>query len=84
MNTEINLRVGSEREIRAGIENASEKIAGFEGEFRVMARGEAILTASYREMPLPVKIPLYDKVFERDKAIYKSSGTKKKKEKHVI
>ncbi|MHA1907624.1 MAG: ATP-binding protein, partial [Candidatus Thorarchaeota archaeon] len=34
MNTEINLRLGSEREIRACIENASVNIAGFEGEFR--------------------------------------------------
>ncbi len=84
MNTEINLRLGNEREIRACIENASVSITGFENEFRVMSRGEAILTASYRELPLPVKIPLYDKVFERDMAGYKSKGTKKKQEKHEI
>jgi len=84
MNTEINLRLGNEREIRAAIENASVSITGFENEFRVMSRGEAILTASYRELPLPVKIPLYDKVFERDKAGYKSKGSKKKQVKHEI
>ncbi len=84
MNTEINLRLGNEREIRACIENASVNITGFENEFRVMSRGEAIVTASYRELPLPVKIPLYDKVFERDKASYKATRTKKKQEKHVI
>ncbi|MCK5150186.1 MAG: ATP-binding protein [Candidatus Thorarchaeota archaeon] len=84
MNTEINLRLGNEREIRACIENASVNITGFENEFRVMSRGEAIVTASYRELPLPVKIPLFDKVFERDKASYKATRTKKKQEKHVI
>ncbi|MGY5874635.1 MAG: ATP-binding protein, partial [Candidatus Thorarchaeota archaeon] len=65
MNTEINLRLGNEREIRACIENASVNITGFENEFRVMSRGEALFTASYREMPIPVRIPLFDTVFER-------------------
>ncbi|MHA2207585.1 MAG: ATP-binding protein [Candidatus Thorarchaeota archaeon] len=83
MNTEINLRLGNEREIRACIENASVNISGFENEFRVMARGEGIVTASYREMPLPVKIPLFDTVFERDKGRYKGKGSKKS-EKHVL
>ncbi len=84
MNTEINLRLGNEREIRACIENASVNITGFENEFRVMARGEALLTASYRELPLPVRIPLFDDYFERDRDRYKPKGTKKKEEKHVI
>ncbi|MFW9845564.1 MAG: ATP-binding protein [Candidatus Thorarchaeota archaeon] len=83
MNTEINLRLGNEREIRACIENASVNISGFENEFRVMSRGEAILTASYREMPLPAKIPLFDKVFERDRDRYKGKGSKKS-EKRVL
>jgi DNA helicase HerA-like ATPase len=83
MNTEINLRLGNEREIRACIENASVNIAGFENEFRVMSRGEAILTASYREMPLPVKIPLFDMVFERDRDRYIGKGAKKS-EKRVL
>lgn len=84
MNTEINLRLGNEREIRACIENASVNITGFENEFRVMSRGEALVTASYRELPLPVKIPLYDTVFERDRHRYKKSTSKKKTEKHEI
>ena len=83
MNTEINLRLGNEREIRACIENASVNISGFENEFRVMSRGEAILTASYREMPLPVKIPLFDMVFERDRDRYKGKSSKKT-EKRVL
>jgi hypothetical protein len=84
MNTEINLRLGNEREIRACIENASVNISGFENEFRVMSRGEALVTASYRELPLPVRIPLYDTIFERDKGRYKKKGVKKKTEKHVL
>ena len=84
MNTEINLRMGNEREIRACIDNASVNISGFENEFRVMSRGEALLTASYRELPLPVKIPLFDTIFERDKDKYKSKRSSKKSEKHIL
>ncbi len=83
MNTEINLRLGNEREIKSCIENASVNISGFENEFRVMSRGEGILTASYREIPLPVRIPLFDTVFERDRHRYKGKRTKKS-EKHVL
>lgn len=83
MNTEINLRLGNEREIASCIENASVNIAGFENEFRIMSRGEAILTASYREMPIPVKIPLFDDIYRRDKGNYKSSSGNDS-EKHII
>ena len=83
MNTEINLRLGNEREIKACIENASVNIAGFENEFRVMSRGEGIFTGSYRELPIPVKIPLFDDVFERDRGLYKNAKAKKE-EKHII
>ncbi len=77
-NTQINLRLGNEKEIRACIENASVNISGFEGEFRVMSRGEALLTASYRDMPLPVRIPLFDDIFERDRGIYKNTKATKR------
>ncbi|NWF95099.1 MAG: ATP-binding protein [Candidatus Thorarchaeota archaeon] len=83
MNTEINLRLGNEREIKACIENASVNISGFEDEFRVMARGEAILTASYRELPLPLKIPLFDDLFKRDRSKYKSPKARPD-EKHML
>lgn len=83
MNTEINLRLGNEREIASCIENASVNISGFENEFRVMSRGEALLTASYREMPIPVKIPLFDDIYKRDKGNYKS-GSGSDSEKHII
>ncbi len=84
MNTEINLRLGNEREIRACIENASVNITGFENEFRVMSRGEALITASYRELPLPVRIPLFDHVFERDKKRYKPKKSKRNNEEHIL
>jgi len=83
MNTEINLRLGNEREIKACIENASVNINGFENEFRVMSRGEAIVTASYRELPLPARIPLFDTIYEKDKHRYKD-GKKKKEEEHIL
>ena len=77
MNTEVNLRLGNEREIKACIENASVNISGFENEFRVMSRGEGIVTASYRELPLPVKIPLFDDIYEKDRHRYKESKSTK-------
>ncbi|MGY5880233.1 MAG: ATP-binding protein [Candidatus Thorarchaeota archaeon] len=83
MNTEINLRLGNEREIKACIENASVNINGFENEFRVMSRGEAIVTASYRELPLPARIPLFDTIYEKDKHRYKD-GKSKKEEEHIL
>ncbi len=83
MNTEINLRLGNEREIRACIENASVNISGFENEFRVMSRGEAIVTQSYRELPLPIRIPLFDDIYEKDKHRYKDRGSKKSEE-HIL
>lgn len=84
MNTQVNLRLGNEHEIQACIENASINISGFENEFRVMARGEAILTASYRELPLPVRVPLFDEVFERDKGRYKAAKASRSTEKHTL
>ncbi|MEM2143058.1 MAG: ATP-binding protein [Candidatus Thorarchaeota archaeon] len=82
MNTELNLRLGNEHEIRACIENASCNISGFEEEFRVMGRGEALLTASYRETPVPVKIPKFDDLFVKDSGRY--STTRRRTEKHTL
>jgi len=83
MNTEINLRLGNEKEIRACIENASVNITGFENEFRVMSQGEAIVTASYRKLPLPAKIPLFDTIYEKDRHRYKDKKSKKQEE-HIL
>jgi len=84
MNTQVNLRLGNEHEIKSCIENASINISGFENEFRVMSRGEALLTASYRELPLPVRIPLFDTVFERDRSKYKSRRQSRDDEEHIL
>jgi len=84
MNTQVNLRLGNEHEIQACVDNASINISGMENEFRVMVKGDAILTASYRELPLPVHVPLFDTLFERDKGKYKPSKTARSSEKHTL
>jgi len=61
-NTELNMMLGNEIEIKQAIVNASNNIAGYENEFKVLSRGEAILTNSLKNIPLPVKVsnvPLY-------------------------
>jgi len=58
-------------------------ITGFENEFRVMSRGEAIVTASYRELPLPARIPLFDTIYEKDKDRYKDKKSKRQEE-HIL
>ena len=55
-NTELNMMLGNEIEIRQAITNASNNITGYENEFKVLSRGEAILTNSLKNIPLPVKI----------------------------
>jgi len=74
LNTQINMALGNDEEIRAAIRNASEDISRFEREFRVLDRGEAIVTASYRDLPLVVKIPLFDEAFKRDRDLYKQKA----------
>jgi DNA helicase HerA-like ATPase len=60
LNTEITLALGNESERREAIKNASTDLYGFEKELQVMGKGQAILTASYRDVPLPVQAPLFD------------------------
>lgn len=64
VNTEITMALGNETERREAIRNASADLHGFEKELQVMGKGQAILTASYKDVPLPVQAPLYD--IERD------------------
>jgi hypothetical protein len=61
LNTELFMNLGNETERRAAVRNASADLAGFENELRVMSRGQAILCASYRDVPIPVQIPEYDR-----------------------
>lgn len=62
LNTEINLALGNENERREAIRNASADLFGFEKELQVMGKGQAILTASYRDIPLPLQAPLFDEL----------------------
>ena len=60
VNTEITMALGNETERREAIRNASADLFGFEKELQVMGKGQAILTASYKDVPLPVQAPLFD------------------------
>jgi len=64
VNTEITMALGNETERREAIHNASADLFGFEKELQVMGKGQAILTASYKDVPLPVQAPLYDSMGE--------------------
>ena len=46
--------------MRRGRRNASADLCGFEKELQVMGKGQALLTASYTDVPLPVQAMLDD------------------------
>ena len=54
------MALGNETERREAIRNASADLCGFEKELQVMGKGQALLTASYKDVPLPIQAPLYD------------------------
>ncbi len=60
INTEITMALGNETERKEAIRNASADLYGFDRELQVMGKGQAIMTASYREVPLPVQAPKFD------------------------
>ena len=60
VNTEITMALGNEAERKEAIKNASADLYGFEKELQVMGKGQAILSASYKDVPLPVQAPKYD------------------------
>ncbi len=60
INTELTMSLGNEEERRAAVQNASADLRGFEQELQVLGRGQAVMTASYREMPLPLAVPDFD------------------------
>ena len=66
INTEITMALGNETERREAIRNASADLHGFEKELQVMGKGQAILTASYKDVPLPIQSPLFDSMKERN------------------
>ena len=60
INTELTMSLGNEIERKEAIRNASADLMGFERELQIMAKGQAILSASYRDVPLPVLAPDFD------------------------
>lgn len=60
INTEFTMALGNETERRAAIANASADLTGFGKELQVMSKGQTLVTASYRDVPLPVQAPKYD------------------------
>lgn len=62
INTELTMALGNEEERRAAVRNASADLTGFERELQVMSKGQAIASASYRDIPLPVQAPNYDEL----------------------
>jgi len=56
LNTEISMALGNEDERKAAVATASNDIFAFKRELQVMGVGQAILSASYKNVPLPVQI----------------------------
>jgi DNA helicase HerA-like ATPase len=82
LNTQIVLALGNADEIRLAIKSASRDISDFESEFKVLDRGEAVVTASYRDLPFVVHVPLFDDRFKKDSTKY--TTIKNAKEPEVI
>jgi hypothetical protein len=51
------MALGNEEERHAAVQTASNDIFSFKRELQVMGVGQAILSASYKNVPLPVQIP---------------------------
>jgi hypothetical protein len=54
LNTELNLALGNEDERKAAVATASNDIFPFKRELQVMGIGQAILSASYKNLPMPI------------------------------
>jgi DNA helicase HerA-like ATPase len=57
LNTEVSMALGNEDERKAAVQTASNDIFPFKRELQVMGVGQAILSASYKRVPLPIQIP---------------------------
>lgn len=64
INTELTMALGNEQERREAIRNASADLSGFERELQVMSKGQALVSASYKDVPLPVKISDFDELIQ--------------------
>lgn len=61
INTELIMSLGNEIERKEAMRNASADMVGFERELQVMGKGQVIVSASYKDVPLPVQVPEFDK-----------------------
>lgn len=62
INTELVMALGNELERKEAIRNASADLSGFERELQVMGKGQVIVSASYKDVPLPVQVPEFDQM----------------------
>jgi len=62
INTELVMALGNELERKEAIRNASADLSGFERELQVMGKGQVIVSASYKDVPLPVQVPDFDRM----------------------
>jgi len=62
VNTELTMSLGNQDERHEAIRNASADLTGFERELQVMSRGQVLVTASYSDVPLPIRVPDYDEM----------------------
>lgn len=60
LNTELIMSLGNENERKEAIRNASADMTGFERELQVMGKGQVVVSASYKDVPLPIQVPNYD------------------------
>jgi hypothetical protein len=56
LNTELTMSLGNESERKEAIRNASTDLLGFERELQVMSKGQALITAAYKDIPIPVLV----------------------------
>ncbi|NEP19426.1 MAG: ATP-binding protein [Leptolyngbya sp. SIO4C1] len=62
LNTELVVALGNEAERKAAIRNGSADLSGFERELQVMGKGQVVVAASYKDVPLPVQVPEFDRL----------------------
>ncbi|MBD1863991.1 ATP-binding protein [Trichocoleus sp. FACHB-46] len=62
INTELVMALGNELERKEAVRNASADLSGFERELQVMGKGQVIVSASYKDVPLPVQVPEFDQM----------------------
>jgi uncharacterized protein len=62
LNTELTMGLGNEDERRAAIRNASGDLTGFERELLLLGKGQILLTTTFKDVPVPVQVPEYDRV----------------------